>query len=186
MSIRAFGFALGLISLMGCEFIGTDEENRDGTCGQHSSCPHDQACNGDNCIDMLGRNFRIAEIEVEACNADLDGIAYDGVDDSSPDLQLELRFNGQNLFSSPVHSNTLATTFVVDGVEATLSDFSDSFVVEVSDDDDGSSTLMDTLSVDIDYPGLRAGEVSVVNLADCSESPVTSVRLSLMPIDGAW
>ena len=186
MSIRAFGFALALISVSGCEFIGTDEGNRDGTCGQHSSCPHDQACNGDNCIDMLGRDFRISEIEVEACDVDLDGVPFDGVDNSSPDLQVELRFKGQTLFSSPVHSNTVITTYAVDGVQATLNDFSDSFVVEVSDDDDGSATLMDTLSVDIEYPGLRAGEVSVVNLADCTESPVTSVRLSLTPVDGAW
>ncbi len=185
MKFRAFGFSLLLTSLLGCELIGTDEGNRDGTCGQHSSCPHDQACDGANCIDMLSRAFRISAVEVEACDVDLDGVAFDGVDGSSPDLQIELRFGGQTLFSSPVHTNTLMTTFALD-VEATLNDFADSFVVEVSDDDGGSATLMDTLSVDIGYPGLRAGEVSVINAADCSESPVTAIRMTLAPTDGAW
>jgi hypothetical protein len=85
-----------------------------------------------------------------------------------------------------VHANALSSTFALSGVQATLADFSDSFVVEVRDDDEGSHDLMDTLSVDVEYPGVRAGEVSVVNNADCSESPVTSVSLRLAPVDGAW
>ena len=49
-----------------------------------------------------------------------------------------------------------------------------------------AAVKMDTLSVDVGYPGLRGGEVSVINAADCSESPVTAVRMSLTPADGAW
>ena len=41
------------------------------------------------------------------------------------------------------------------------------------------------LSVDVSYPGLRVGEVVVVNEADCSESPVTRVGVTLQPRDGA-
>jgi hypothetical protein len=186
MSIRALGIVFVLATFAGCEFIGTDEGNRDGTCGHHASCPSDQACGGGQCVDMLGRAFEITEIEVDVCNANLDGIAFDSVDDSSPDLQIELRFGGQTLFSSSVHENALSSTFALSDVQATLADFSDSFVVEVHDDDGGSHELMDTVSVDVEYPGVRAGEVRVVNNADCSESPVTSVSLKLAPMDGAW
>jgi hypothetical protein len=68
----------------------------------------------------------------------------------------------------------------------TISDFSDSFVLEVRDDDAPLSELIDTLSVDIGYPGLRAGEVILRNQADCTESPVTRIAIHLQPSDGAW
>ena len=40
--------------------------------------------------------------------------------------------------------------------------------------------------MDVNYPGLRAGEVVVVNEADCSESPVTRAGVLLQAQDGAW
>lgn len=184
------GSALSMILLVsvltGCELIGSDEANRDGTCGQHSSCPFDQACGGGNCVDLLNRSFVVSQVDVELCDLDLDGVAFDSGDGSSPDPQVEVRFSGQTIFSSPVEINALVATYSIDNAEVTINDFSDSFEVEVRDDDDGSAQLMDTLSVDVNYPGLRAGEVVVVNEADCSESPVTRVGLLLRPVDGAW
>ncbi len=184
------GSALSMILLVsvltGCELIGSDEGNRNGTCGQHSSCPFDQACGGGNCVDLLNRSFVVSQVDVELCDLDLDGVAFDSGDGSSPDPQVEVRFSGQTIFSSPVEINALVATYRVDNAEVTINDFSDSFEVEVRDDDDGTAQLMDTLSVDVNYPGLRAGEVVVVNEADCSESPVTRVGLLLRPVDGAW
>ena len=175
---------VGLVS--GCEVLGSDEANRNGTCGQHSSCPFDQACGGGNCVDLLNRTFVVTQVDVELCDVDLNGVAFDSGDGSSPDPQVELRFNNQTIFSSGVEQNTLVATYTVRDVEVVVADFSDSFVAEVRDDDEGTSQLMDTLSIDVNYPGLRMGEVVVVNEADCSESPVTRVGVTLQPQDGAW
>ena len=175
---------MGLVS--GCEVLGTDEANRNGTCGQHSSCPFDQACGGGNCVDLLNRAFVVTQVDVELCDVDLDGVAFDSGDGSAPDPQVELRFGNQTIFSSGVQQNALIATYALSDAQVVISDFSDSFVVEVRDDDEGTSQLMDTLSVDVTYPGLRVGEVVVVNEADCSESPVTRVGIGLRPQDGAW
>ena len=62
------GSTLSLILLVsvltGCELIGSDEGNRNGTCGQHSSCPFDQACGGGNCVDLLNRSFVVSQVAV--------------------------------------------------------------------------------------------------------------------------
>jgi hypothetical protein len=186
MRFRPLWICFAALLLSACELVGTDEGNRDGTCGQHSSCPSDQACTGSNCIDMLGRSFNITAIDVEVCNANLDGEDFDSLSGTPPDPKVELRFDGAVLFSSNAHDNTLDTTFTVQDVSATINDFSDSFVLEVRDDDAPLSELMDTLSVDIGYPGLRGGELIVRNQADCTESPVTRVAIHLQPSDGAW
>ena len=184
------GSALSTILLMslvsGCEVIGSDEANRNGTCGQHSSCPFDQACGGGNCVDLLNRRFTVTQVDVELCDLDVDGVAFDSGDGSSPDPQVELRFGNQTIFASEVQQNALAATFAVPEAQVVITDFSDSFVVDVRDDDEGTAQLMDTLSIDVNYPGLRLGEVVTVNEADCSESPVTRVGISLQPQDGAW
>ena len=180
-------YTILLASLIsGCEVLGSDEANRNGTCGQHSSCPFDQACGGGNCVDLLNRPFVVTQVDVELCGSDLDGVAFDSGDGSAPDPEVELRFGDQTLFSSAVKQNALVATFAVPNIEVVIADFSDSFVVEVRDDDEGTSQLMDTLSVDVNYPGLRVGEVVAVNEADCSESPVTRVGVALQPRDGAW
>ncbi len=180
-------YTILLASLVsGCEVLGSDQANRDGTCGQHSSCPFDQACGGGNCVDLLNRRFVVTQIDVELCDRDLDGVVFDSGDGSAPDPQVQLRFGDQTLFSSTVKQNALIATYAIDNTEVVIADFSDSFVVEVRDDDEGTSQLMDTLSVDVNYPGLRVGEVVVVNEADCSESPVTRVGVALQPQDGAW
>jgi hypothetical protein len=183
---RLRGLVIVVLAVAGCEFIGTDEGNRDGTCGQHSSCPHDQACSGGNCLDMLGRTYRIETVEVDACDRNLDGISWDTLDGSLPDLKVEVRFKGEILFASATHDNTLSTTFNLTDAQVMINDFDDGFVVEVRDADLIDSELMDTVAVEVDYPGLRAGVISARNSNDCSESPVTDIELRLVPTAGAW
>ena len=183
---QSVGAMLALLLTAGCAVIGTDEGNRDGTCGEHSSCPSDQACGAGQCVDLLNRTYLVTQVDVELCSEDLDGVPFDSGDGSSPDPQVELRFGGQTVYTSGVQSNALEATFSVTDTEVVIQDFSDTFVVEVRDDDGDTSQLMDTLSVDVSYPGLRVGEVVVVNEADCSESPVTRVGVLLQAQDGAW
>ncbi len=186
MSIRALGIGLCVLSLVACEFVATDEANRDGSCGEHSSCPHDQACGSGQCVDLAGRRYAVSAVDLELCNTNLDGEPFDSLNNSAPDPKIELRYQGQTLYQSSAHEDALATTFTLTGVEVDLTDFEDSFVVEVHDQDLALSELMDTVAVDVGYPGLRAGELLRSHRSDCTESPVTRVVVRLSPVDGAW
>jgi len=186
MGIRTLRLLLLTTGLSACALVGTDEGNRDGTCGQHSSCPSDQACGSGNCVDMLGRSYVVSAIELEVCDTNLDGEAFDSLDGTPPDPTVELRFGGSVIFTSGIHDDTLMTTFTVPDEEVVITDFNDSFVLEVSDNDLVVNELMDTISIDVGYVGLRAGEVVEVNQSDCTESPVLRAAVVLKPTDGAW